>query len=76
MDITPFLNLLPDNIALIVAGLIIACKLVTVAVRPPSAGSRWQLPYRTISMAALNIGWATNRFQAGRSSHDTTPPKA
>ncbi|WP_018981019.1 hypothetical protein [Saccharibacter floricola] len=72
MDITAFLDLLPSNIGLIVACVIIVCKLVTVTVRPPSNGSRWGLLYRAISTVALNIGWATNRFQAGRPT-DTRP---
>lgn len=74
MDATPVLDLLPGNIGLIAACLIILCKLVTVCVRPPDSGSRWRLPYRAISTIALNIGWATNRFQAGRGD-SLKPPK-
>ncbi|MXV36792.1 MULTISPECIES: hypothetical protein [unclassified Saccharibacter] len=75
MDITSFLDLLPNNIGLIVTGVIIACKLITISVRPPASNSRWELIYRAVSTVALNIGWATNRFQAGRRDGLSQPKK-
>lgn len=74
MDATPFLDLLPNNLGLIAACLIIVCKLITVSVRPPASGSRWGLPYRVVSTIALNVGWAANRFQAGKPD-SLKPPK-
>lgn len=73
-DLPLFLNTLPDGISTTVAMLIIACKLVTVVVRPPASGSCWQWPYRVVSTIALNIGWATNRLQAGHVKNNQ-PPK-
>lgn len=60
------LNSIPENWALSVALFVIACKIVTVFVRPPAAGSRWVPVYQLVTLIALNIGWAANRLQIGR----------
>ncbi len=72
MDITSFLTSLPTSIQTYVASVIIICNLMTVFIRPPAAGSRWILPYRLISILALNIGWAKNHLQPGHSENETS----
>lgn len=68
MDINDLLSLLPAAWPPYASFVIIACKLVTVAVRPPNAGSRWVLPYKIVSTIALNIGWAANHFKPGETN--------
>lgn len=76
LDLSSLLNTLPDDIGAAIAMFIVACKLITVFVRPPASGSRWQLPYRAISTLALNVGWATNRLQAGHTSSSSNAPSS
>lgn len=45
--------------------LIAVCKIVTVAVPPPGAGSRWLGIYKLVSAIALNFGYASNAVPAG-----------
>lgn len=66
MDLSMLLACLPSDYGLYAALLIVICKVITSAVQPPGAGSRWARPYQLINMMALNIGWATNRLQVGR----------
>lgn len=74
MNISSLLTALPDSVQGYAALIIVACNLVTVCIRPPSAGSRWILPYRLISTLALNIGWATNHLQPGHAEKDSRHP--
>ena len=69
MDLSGFLNDIPARYELWVALFIITCKLLTVFVRPPKDGSPWAMPFQMISLLALNIGWAANRLQTGRSKN-------
>lgn len=63
---TLILNAIPAQFALPAALLVIACKLVTVFVRPPAATSVWAIPFQIVTMIGLNIGWAANRLQVGK----------
>lgn len=45
--------------------LVAACKIVTVVIPPPAAGSRWIVPYNIVSRIALNFGNARNAAVAG-----------
>lgn len=76
MNISDFLTAIPANYELYAALFIIACKIVTVLVPPPSATSKFLPVFRVISMLALNIGWATNRIQSRNAPVvDTSHPK-
>ena len=66
MDPSLLLAALPAQYTLCTALLVIGCKVVTVFVRPPAKSSSWAVPYEIISTIALNIGWAANRLQVGR----------
>lgn len=61
-----------DEISLACALIVIACKIVTAAVPPPAATSRWAILYNAVSLVALNIGWAVNRIQPGKTAVMTT----
>ncbi|MFW7268847.1 hypothetical protein ACMAUO_12865 [Gluconacetobacter sp. Hr-1-5] len=65
MDLSSLLAYVPEQYALLIAALIIGCKLLTVYVQPPADTSRWAPFYRVVNLVALNIGWATNRLQVG-----------
>lgn len=65
MDFSTILGFVPESCALYVALFIIACKILTVFIRPPATGSRWVTAYQLVSLIALNVGWATNRLTAG-----------
>lgn len=67
IDLSGILGMIPARYDLYAALLIIACKLTTVFVKPPAAGSRWVGPYTLISLAGLNIGWAANHLKSGHS---------
>ncbi|GAJ29087.1 hypothetical protein [Acidomonas methanolica] len=66
MDISTLLAAIPAQFTLYPALLIIACKIVTIFVRPPASTSRWAKIFALVNMLALNIGWATNRLQIDR----------
>lgn len=65
-DYTTLLNALPDKYALCVSAFIILCKLVTVFVKPPAATSKLAWLYQIVSLIGLNVGWAANRLQIGK----------
>lgn len=66
MDPTILLGLVPEKYAMYVSAIIIACKLVTVFVRPPQETSKWAPIFKVVSTIGLNVGWAANRLQVGR----------
>lgn len=66
LDLSSLLAMVPAKYALPVALFIIVCKLVTVFVRPPASDSVWAKPFQVVTMIALNIGWAANRLQVGK----------
>lgn len=68
-DVTQFLpTRWQPYVPLVVLAIVVSCKLVTVAVPPPAATSRWAGLYGVISRVALNLGYAVNAFQPGRSA--------
>ncbi|AOX20898.1 hypothetical protein [Kozakia baliensis] len=66
MNFSDFLAEIPARYELFIALLVIACKVVTIFVRPPAATSKWAPVFQIVSIIALNIGWATNRLQVGK----------
>ncbi|AQS87696.1 hypothetical protein AA101099_2638 [Neoasaia chiangmaiensis NBRC 101099] len=66
MDLSTILAGIPARYELYAALLIIACKVVTIFVRPPDATSRYAPLFRIVSLLAMNIGWAANRLQVGQ----------
>ena len=74
------LNILPEPYGSIISYVIIACGAIQAAVPAPPAGSYWVLPYRAMSVVALNIGWAINHVAGrvnasqGPVAHDSKPP--
>lgn len=74
------LGTLPEPYGTIISCLIIACGAIQAAVPAPPAGSYWVLPYRIMSVVALNIGWAINHVAGrvnasqGPVAHDSKPP--
>jgi len=66
ITLAALLNAVPARFVLPVALFVIACKAVTVFVRPPPATSKWAKPFQIVSMIALNVGWAANRLQVGK----------
>ncbi len=65
-DYSTLLNALPAQYELCVAIFIILCKLVTVFVKPPAATSKLAWLYQIVSLVGLNVGWAANRLQVGK----------
>ena len=57
---------LPQTVSLVIAIAVIACKVVTVFVQPPAETSKWAPVYRIVNTIGLNIGWAANRLQIGK----------
>lgn len=81
MDPSLLLAALPAQYTLCTALLVIGCKVMTIFIRPPATTSPWAVPYEIISAIALNIGWAANRLQVGRTGimvprNDTEAAKA
>ncbi|GBD55724.1 hypothetical protein [Gluconobacter wancherniae] len=72
MDLSGFLNEIPARYELWVALFIIACKLITVFVRPPKDSSCLAAAFQFVSLIGLNVGWAANRLEAGRTR--SVPP--
>ena len=74
------LNTLPEPYGSIISCVIIACGAIQAAVPAPATGSYWVLPYRVMSVVALNIGWAINHVAGrvnssqGPVAHDSKPP--
>lgn len=66
MDFSTLLSAVPDKYALYVSAFIIVCKLVTVFVKPPSSTSKVAWLYQIVSLIGLNLGWAANRLQVGK----------
>lgn len=60
-----FITSLTEHPEMYAAGVVIGCKVITIAFPPPQADSRLAPIYRLISKIALNIGWAVNRVQPG-----------
>jgi len=66
MDISTLLGLVPEKYAIFVLALCVACKIITVFVRPPQAGSKLAPIFQVVSALALNVGWAANQLQVGK----------
>lgn len=66
MDFSTLLSAVPATYDLYVALFIILCKLVTVFVKPPASTSKVAWLYQIVSLIGLNVGWAANRLQVGK----------
>lgn len=66
MDLSTLLALVPPAYGIYAAALIIACKIATVFWQPPALTSKWTPVYRIVSAIALNVGWAANLIQPGK----------
>lgn len=56
------LSAIPEPWSTIVASVVIVCGGVAAAVPPPAQGSKWMIPYKIISFAGINFGWAINHI--------------
>lgn len=56
------LSAIPEPWGTIVASVIIVCGGVVAAVPPPAQGSKWTIPYKIVSFAGINFGWAINHI--------------
>ncbi|WP_086660221.1 hypothetical protein, partial [Acetobacter indonesiensis] len=56
------LSAIPEPWGTIVASVIIVCGGVVAAVPPPVQGSKWTVPYKIVSFAGMNFGWAINHI--------------
>jgi|GEM_PF-5754922 len=64
---TPFpMAAIPQGYEIYAVCIIIFCKLLTVFIRPPAPTSHWAPVFQIITTIALNIGWASNRLQIGK----------
>lgn len=66
MDLSTLLSAVPDKYALYVSVFIVVCKLVTVFVKPPASKAKLAWLYQIVSLIGLNVGWAANRLQIGK----------
>jgi len=64
--LSALLSALPDTYALYASLFVIACKAVTVFVKPPASTSKVAWLYQIVSLIGLNVGWAANRLQVGK----------
>ena len=55
---------IPEPWSSVVSYAIITCAVVTAAVQPPPAGSKWTIPYKLIATVGMNFGWAVNHIGA------------
>jgi hypothetical protein len=66
MTFADILAAIPQAYTLYAALLILSCKIVTIFIRPPAATSHWAPLFTLVTTIGLNVGWATNRLQVGR----------